>query len=91
MKFPVTEPLRRNGKTHKPPAEVELDVEQDAEEIDRLARKGVIRDVRETSEDDAQEKADQEAKAKAEEEAKAKADQEAKPKAASKSTTKAKG
>lgn len=52
MKFPVTEPLRRNGKTHKPPAEVELDVEQDAEEIDRLARKGVIRDVRETPESD---------------------------------------
>ena len=47
MKFQVIEPLRHNGKTHRPPAEVALDVEKDAQEIDRLVRAGVIREVRE--------------------------------------------
>ncbi|MAZ33388.1 MAG: hypothetical protein CMO06_09615 [Thalassospira sp.] len=43
MKFQVIEPLRHNGKTHRPPAEVALDVEKDAQEIERLVRAGVIR------------------------------------------------
>lgn len=46
MKFPLREALRRDGKTHRPPAEVELDVERDAAEIDQLVGMGVIADVR---------------------------------------------
>lgn len=55
MKFPVLEPLRCDGKTIKPPAEVELDEREQAETIAHLVRRGVIRDVREqTAEDEGQ-------------------------------------
>lgn len=75
MKFPLREALRRDGKTHRPPAEVELDVERDAAEIDQLVGMGVIADVREAAATDA------EAEAQAEAEAKAKAEAEAEAKA----------
>ena len=84
MKFPVTQPLRRNGKKYRPPgAEIELDLEKDAGDIEHLVHKGVIKDVRDQSDAGAEEKARQEAeaKAKADAEAKQKAEQEAAAKA----------
>lgn len=42
MKYPLREALRRNGKTHRPPGGVELDPKEDAADIKRLTRKGVI-------------------------------------------------
>jgi len=93
MKYPLREALRRNGKTHRPPGDVELDPSDDADEIERLVRAGVIVEVRgqeahvvpatdgAKAEQEAQAEAEEEAKAKAEEEAKAKAEEEAKAKA----------
>jgi len=42
MKYALREALRRDGKTHRPPGGVELDPKEDAAEIARLTRKGVI-------------------------------------------------
>lgn len=86
MKFPLREALRRDGKTHRPPGEVELDVERDADEIDQLMGLGVIADVRDAeaeakAEAETQAKAEAETQAKAEAEAKAKAEAEAQEKA----------
>lgn len=46
MKFPLLQPLRRNGVRLKPPGQVELDPKADQGEIVRLVLAGVIRDVR---------------------------------------------
>jgi hypothetical protein len=54
MKFPVIEPLRRNGKKILPPDPVELDPEQDAAEIDHLVARCVIEDVRDKGSDEEQ-------------------------------------
>lgn len=84
MKYPLREALRRNGKTHRPPGEVELDEKNDADEIEHLTRKGVIGtpgsagDVSAAAEADAKAQAEADAKAQTEEEAKAQAEAEAK-------------
>ncbi|WP_046079642.1 hypothetical protein [Halomonas sp. HG01] len=57
MKYPVREPLRHNGKTHRPPGEVELDPKEDAAEIEHLTRKGVIGAPGDADEADAQDQA----------------------------------
>ncbi|SFT73862.1 hypothetical protein [Halomonas saccharevitans] len=63
MKYPVREPLRRNGKTHRPPqGEVELDPKKDAAEIEHLTRKGVIGAPGDAGEADAKAQAEQDAK-----------------------------
>ena len=54
MEFPTLEPLRFNGQKILPPKPVELDLEKDGTEIDRLVALGVIKDVRTQSEGDAQ-------------------------------------
>lgn len=54
MKFPVIEPLRRNGKKILPPNPVELDPEKDGEEIDHLVARRVIEDVRDKGSDEGQ-------------------------------------
>ena len=46
MKFPLLEPVRRNGKRLKAGSEIELDEKADHAEIMRLSLLGVIRDTR---------------------------------------------
>ncbi|KXA72495.1 hypothetical protein [Bordetella hinzii] len=48
MKFPLLEPVRRNGKRLKAGGEIELDEKADQAEIMRLSLLGAIRDVRPT-------------------------------------------
>lgn len=48
MKFPLLEPVRRNGKRLKAGGEIELDEKADQAEIMRLSLLGVIRDTRPT-------------------------------------------
>lgn len=90
MKYPLLQPLRRDGKRMKPPGEVELDTVEDKADIERLARLGVIGEPGTASpgDDEARAEAEAQAKAKAEEEAKAKAEAEAQK---AKPATKAKG
>lgn len=64
MQYPLHEALRRNGKTYRPPGEVALDPKEDATEIARLTRKGVIGQPGAGADADAAAKADEEAKAK---------------------------
>lgn len=83
MKYPLLQPLRRDGKRMKPPGEIELDPTEDKADIERLTRRGVIGKPGTLSAGEAEAKAEEEAaaKAKAEEEAEAKAEEEAAAKA----------